>query len=50
MTKVLNCILIIIYFSISMIAKSNASDISTILKNQQLTVFDIGIFEMSKHI
>ena len=50
MTKVLNCILIIIYFLISMIAKSNASDISTILKNQQLTVFDIGIFRLHEDL
>ena len=50
MTKVLNGILIIVYFSISMIAKSNASDISTILKNQQLTVFDIGIFRLHEDL
>ena len=32
----------------SMITKSISSDISTILRNQQLTVFDIGIFRLQE--
>ena len=34
----------------SIITKSNASDISTILRNQQLTVFDIGIFRLQEDL
>ena len=48
MIKLLQCILIIIFFLMSMITKINASDISTILRNQQLTVFDIGIFRLQE--
>ena len=48
MVKVLNSILIIIFVLMSMITKSISSDISTILRNQQLTVFDIGIFRLQE--
>jgi len=48
MVKVLNGILIIIFVLMSMITKSISSDISTILRNQQLTVFDIGIFRLQE--
>ena len=43
MIKILHSILIILFVFISMITKSISSDISTILRNQQLTVFDIGL-------
>ena len=33
-----------------MITKSISSDISTILRNQQLTVFDIGIFRLQEDL
>ena len=48
MVKVLNGILIIIFVLMSMITKSISSDISTILRNQQLTVFDICIFRLQE--
>ncbi len=50
MIKILHSILIIIFFLMSIITKSNASDISTILRNQQLTVFDIGIFRLQEDL
>ena len=34
----------------SMITKSISSDISTILRNQQLTVFDIGVFRLQEDL
>ena len=48
MVKILNYISIIIFSLMSMITKSISSDISTILRNQQLTVFDIGIFRLQE--
>mgnify|MGYP006200276703 FL=1 len=50
MIKIFHSILIIIFFLMSIITKSNASDISTILRNQQLTVFDIGIFRLQEDL
>ena len=48
MIKVLYSILVILFAFMSMITKSISSDISTILRNQQLTVFDIGIFRLQE--
>ena len=50
MIKVLHSILIIILVFMMMITKSISSDISTILRNQQLTVFDIGIFRLQEDL
>ncbi len=50
MIKVLHSILIILFAFMSMITKSISSDISTILRNQQLTVFDIGIFRLQEDL
>ena len=50
MVKILNYISIIIFALMSMITKSISSDISTILRNQQLTVFDIGIFRLQENL
>ena len=50
MIKVLNSILIILFVFMSMITKSISSDISTILRNQQLTVFDIGVFRLQEDL
>ena len=50
MIKVLHSILIILFVFMSMITKSISSDISTILRNQQLTVFDIGVFRLQEDL
>jgi len=50
MIKVVHGILIIILVFMMMITKSISSDISTILRNQQLTVFDIGIFRLQEDL
>ena len=50
MVKILNYISIIIFALMSMITKSISADISTILRNQQLTVFDIGIFKLQEDL
>ena len=50
MIRVLHSILIILFVFMSMITKSISSDISTILRNQQLTVFDIGVFRLQEDL
>ena len=50
MINVLHSILIILFVFMSMITKSISSDISTILRNQQLTVFDIGVFRLHEDL
>lgn len=50
MVKVFKNILILIATSLSMITSSNSLDISTMLRNQKLTVFDIGIFRLQEDL
>ena len=46
MVKIFKNILIYVIFLSSLITSAFSKDITTILRNQQLTVFDIGIFRL----
>jgi len=50
MIKIFKYFLISFLFIYSTITNSNSLDISTILRNQQLTVFDIGVFRLQEDL
>ena len=50
MIKTFKYFLISFLFIYSTITNSNSLDISTILRNQQLTVFDIGVFRLQEDL
>ena len=50
MLKIFKSMLISFVFMFSSILNSYSLDISTILRNQQLTVFDIGVFRLQEDL